>query len=1405
MADGTLFTRDFLERGICETREWKELDDKVIADFKATVGEIFRLFPHDKIPNETHTEDDLIWKVLDAVGWKHSLRQQNLSAKGRENVPDGLLFSDEDAKMRANGRVQDYQRYADGLAIVESKRWGRPLDRENTGKGEDIAVPSTQMLRYLRRVDDLSEGKLRWGMLTNGREWRLYWQGAKSKSEDFLGLDLPVLAEVEGFERDLFDGDPDHFLKVFYLMFRREAFLPVDEVDARSFHILALEEGKYWETRVAKNLSDMVFDHVFPDLIAALAKADPDAPEPQTPVYLSAVRDAALTLLYRLLFVLYAEDRNLLPVRDERYDDYGMRMRVREDIGRRLDKSDPLSSKAANYWNHLRTLFRAIAEGDESLGLPPYNGGLFDQGGSPILARVEIADAQFAPIIDRLSRLQMEDGAKWINYRDLTVQQLGSIYERLLEFEPVVESDGGIAVRPNVFARKGSGSYYTPDDMVRLIIERTVGPLVDERREIFRDRAETLRSNRRPKHERLNDLRSVDAAESILDLKVCDPAMGSGHFLVSLVDFLADSVLETIEEQREIVDWADEDESYRSPLLGKIEKIRRRILDHAEKGQWVLAEKQLDDRHLIRRMILKRVIYGVDKNPMAVELAKVALWLHTFTVGAPLSFLDHHLRCGDSLFGELIRPVEDVLAKRGAMYIHRHVAAAKGAAAGMTLIEENPDADLAAVKDSAEKFEGVEDRVEPLEGFLNFFHACRWLNPKDLTRRAYDAILDGGFGDPVRVAAGLDDPERPETKAQSTLFSSDSPKQLSMGQKSVDNVEVWEEAIHLIDEAQKLLMAEKFLHWQIAFPGVWSDWESGEPRGGFDAVIGNPPWDQFEFEEVPWFEARLPEIARAETDADRKRLIRQLFDTDDPLSREYQLASARILAASKVVRSEGQYEFFSKGRLNLYSLFVERALSLLAPHGLVGLLVPSGVVSDKGAAKFVEFISANNRISVFFDFENKRGNRPAFFSAVDSRFKFSALVLGARLRSFSHAECAFFLNSTNEIESSDKIFKIDPRNFSRLNPNTSTMPVFRFARDADINIGIYEKLPILNNKRDQKKGEVWPLQYSQMLNRSTDSNLFISYEELINNNYYPVEFGKYKGKDTTLVLLYEGKMVQSFDHRAASIVVNPDNLFRPGQPKPATIEQHMDPNWFPSPQFWVRSSDVRWPPFLSWVLAYKDVTSATNARTAITALIPFCAAAHTIPVIFPRVSNNPDTTDEEITTLWEMEVHEKIARYKKYIPLLCANYNSLIYDYLARQKVHTNHLSWYIVEQLPVIPDEAYNNAFGPKTARGIVRDHVLRLTYTAHDMTPFARDMEYEGDPFIWDEEERRHLRARLDALYFHLYGIDREDAAYILDTFPIVRDHDEKEFGRYRTKEMVLAYMSALAAGDPDTQVAV
>ncbi len=297
---GSLFARDFLTESISQLSDWQAFYDAALDEFERALRSIFDLFPTGQTPNESQTEDDLIWPVLEHLGWTASLRQQNLTLHGMKDVPAGLLFADAEAKGRANAFAEEWKRYEFGLAVVESKRWQRPLDRRS-GRASEQTAPSTQMLRYLRRVDDLTAGHLRWGILTNGAKWRLYYSGVRSVSEQFFELDLAVVLNLPGHNDGLFalsEAECRHCLKLFMLFFRRNAFLPGPATaDPRSLHQRALDEGRFYEERVAADLSELVFKQVFPKLAQAIAERAPDEP-------LSEVRDAALILLYRLLFIL---------------------------------------------------------------------------------------------------------------------------------------------------------------------------------------------------------------------------------------------------------------------------------------------------------------------------------------------------------------------------------------------------------------------------------------------------------------------------------------------------------------------------------------------------------------------------------------------------------------------------------------------------------------------------------------------------------------------------------------------------------------------------------------------------------------------------------------------------------------------------------------------------------------------------------------------------------------------------------------------------------------------------------------------------------------------------------------------------------------------------------------------
>jgi len=465
----------------------------------------------------------------------------------------------------------------------------------------------------------------------------------------------------------------------------------------------------------------------------------------------------------------------------------------------------------------------------------------------------------------------------------------------------------------------------------------------------------------------------------------------------------------------------------------------------------------------------------------------------------------------------------DRAASLGApLFLHEPMTRATRAARSMQEIERLTDAEIAEARHSKEIFDDVRAMTAPLDAILSLIHALDWLDLKSKDDRiAVQAFFTGQFGDPVRIAMGKEKiaDGRPEAARFAEIF----------------------------DKARALAAEERFLNWQVAFPGVWSRWESAALTGGFDAMIGNPPWDRMKLQQVEWFAARRREIAMAQRASDRQRMIAALEKAKDPLAKDFAKANERAEAAFRMVRASGDFPLLSGGDLNIYSLFVERAMRLVKPSGMVGLLTPSGIASDKTAAPFFKGVATSGRLKALYDFENRRtryGEQP-FFPDVDSRFKFCAFVASPSPVD-SAARCAFFLQGVSELRDPERCFPLSPEDFSGVNPNTGTAPVFRTRRDAALTTAIYGRLPVLVDRSSGAEAKAWPVKYLRMFDMTNDSGLFRTRQELEEQEgAYPVGGNRFRGAAGDWVPLYEGKMVQAFDHRAASVVVNLDNQHRP--------------------------------------------------------------------------------------------------------------------------------------------------------------------------------------------------------------------------------------------------------------------
>ena len=1371
----TLFSQSFLEAGLRETPEYQQVSPQLLSHFGQDLRAPYNAFVRAyQSANEAQIEDALIRPVLNVLGWSY-LPQQPIPVSGR--TPDYMLFADDDDRAAYTAGDGDISVYP--LAPAEAKAWDTDLDRR-----AGALSPNAQIQEYLRLFWQSTRGRVKWGILTNGETWRLYRatgigpDGKFHQTQDiWFELNLGECVSDAGKEQR----------RQFLIFFHRDAFRVGD--DGYCFLDRALAEAANYAQTVVDTLTDAVFEEVYPQLISAFYQAEPDAAPDE-------VQEASLFLLYRILFLMYAEDRRLLPTEHPAYSTISLRG-LRREILERL-ASNPVFLNTYTYWPRLQELFSRIDAGEPLAGLPAYNGGLFDRERPKLLAGVRLSDESVATIINSLGAAAVNGSLDrtLVNFRDLSVAQLGTLYERLLERRPVIH-DGKVSAQLQPYARKDSGSYYTPPELVRLIVEQTLGPLVAEREERFRQLAASLgrksgASDPRDFDARRRELMAADPAEAVLQLKTLDPAMGSGHFLVDALNYLTGEIDRLAGLGAEVAGWLPDHAPYVSPLETRIANIRGEIMRQAGENGWELGPDSLADRAIVRRMVLKRCIYGVDLNPLAVELAKMSLWLHSFTVGAPLTFLDHHLRCGDSLVGGWLAQTADDIRTAGGGFANYVFAGLTAAAAGIRAIEQIDDADIGEVKESETLFRSMEESVAPARRMLNFFAGLRWMaagannrplalrQPRQLRRQIGD---DHATAVEWWLGQDYDTQLRLLEQGHSALSEAD---------RQVDGFDYAGLAryIALWRVIEELAEERRMFHWELAFPGVFTEWSPR--RGGFDAVIGNPPWERVKLQEVEWFapESRRPAIASAAPAARRRTMIAQLETDADPLYPDYSAALQLADTMLQYGRACGDYPLLGGGDTNLYRLFVERATALADPDGIVALLTPSGIYGDRSAADFFGRVSGAKRLLALYDFENRRGpDAGQFFPDVDSRFKFCTLVMGGPARTADELPAGFLLHDPPGDTEPERLITLQAADFSLVNPKTGTAPIFLTKRDADIVLGIYRNHPVFDTENRSFEGSNAVVRHVRQSDMTNDSENFWTREQLEEHGAYPVALNRWrKGQDEWLPL-FQARMIHHYDHRFNSVEVNLENIHNPYVNVPVTDEQHRNSSFYAGVQYWAGKEFVeqKFPESPGYAIGFRLITRTTDERTLISTMTPWAGYGNSLPILIADSAEAANT-------------------FTDCAPLWAANFSSFAMDFAAKRKLQGTNMNWFVFQQLPVITRAAYDRQIGDTTAADLVRDHVLRLCYTAWDLQPFAQAQGYDGEPFGWDVEERRHLRARLDALYFILYGLDRDDAAYVMDSFPITRRNDQQaHHGVYVTKELILAYMSALEAGDTETVVAV
>jgi hypothetical protein len=566
--------------------------------------------------------------------------------------------------------------------------------------------------------------------------------------------------------------------------------------------------------------------------------------------------------------------------------------------------------------------------------------------------------------------------------------------------------------------------------------------------------------------------------------------------------------------------------------------------------------------------------------------------------------------------------------------------------------------------------------------------------------------------------------------------------------------------------------------WRERFADVFN-----RDEAGFDCVIGNPPWERIKLQEREFFSLPAPEIATATNAAKRRTLVAKLESDDPALYGRYQEALAGADSLLTYCRSSNEYPLTGKGDINTYAVFAELGYQLVAPHGRVGLLTPSGIASDKTTMDFFAAVAESNRLIRLYDFENKK----VFFPEVHASFKFCILNFGGAAVKHDPADFIFFVHSVEELDDRDRHIALSGDDIKLLNPNTRTCPIFRTKRDAEITKAIYRRVPILiDHQRTGPTANPWGITFQRMFDQTNDAELFREAETLKSEGLKLKGNRWSKGKQSYLPV-YEAKMIQAYDHRAANVVTDQANWVRQGQTLGTTQVEWQNPEHLTMPRFWVSDMAVAahsdGP--RTHFLAYKDVTSPTNQRTMIAAMMPFVGVVNSAPLVFTSVPARRECC-------------------------LLANLNCVAYDFVMRQKISNVHLNFFVVEQVPVLLPDTYIKpcAWSRKktTLETWISERVLKLTCTAEDMLPLAEACEFTSGSFKneyggrlnkWDEAERAQLMAELDAAYFLLYGIDHDDAEYILSTFKGIHTRNPLFEDSASTAEHILATYDALSKG--------
>lgn len=980
--------RYFVNRGLFSNYFLRERLDKTLSDRKRNIQSESAGFL-SKFPYGVPADFSTVSTILNALGYRANSN-----------------------KISGSGSIE-YELFSGSNRLTTVVAIAADAENLDVMRSDDRSVPSVQAVAALDRHQ--------WAVLTNGRLWRLYSSKVSSASTNYFEVDIDGITD---------EKDPK--LKYFLSLFGADALAPKG---SESDLDVIFEGGMQYAKELEDDLRKKVFEkQLFLDLVRAVIKHS--SSKKYSEETLAEGKKKALKLLYRLLFILYAESRNLLPTADSRYEHVSMG-KLRERLPSMVKEGN-----GTHAWQALQKLFKAISSGDPNVNVPQYDGALFEPDKD--IDSLEVLNKHLVPALRALTEI---DG-KGIDYQNLGVRQLGSLYEALLEYsvsqaqtdlviikdeildmsfvsdlrgkpaERIIEK-GEIYLTSGGLARKGTGSYYTPDKIVRFLVKKGLEPIFADREKKFVEQLDVWRKSG-------NEEVAKKSTEVLLDIQVVDPAMGSGHFLVSVVDEITRWIMGILERHPD------------APLAKEIGKDREEIILEQEKKGIKLDRELLTFNVILKRRVMKRCVFGVDINPLAVELAKLSLWLDSFTIGTPLTFLDHHIRAGDSLIGLWMNN----LKTKGQDSTTLDVWTDNIESIGDILQRVSYPADLTMdeVKKSKGSYEDFKEKSKPLKVLLDM------------------------------QAASVIDPDLAGKLPRNLKLVEDTVR---LG--SIDKVS-WSAPIKKVTaHAEKY----RFFHWELEFPDAFSD-----ERRGFDLVLMNPPWDAVQPEDDPFFSQYYPHFRKLQNKADKEKIKKKLL-ADNAIANAFEDHKRTINQRVIFYKFSEEYKKQS-GKTDMWKLFLERSMLLLTQSGTLSIVIPSGIISNEGATSLRKAI-IEKQVRHLYEFENLEG----LFPDVHRSYKFVLLVTDNEKASSGKIDAAFYLHDLSTLEDKSKeiskFVTLSTDFIHKTSPKTLSIPEVRNQNEVTIMEKLYEDHPLFLDGLDNGR---WTFKLIQEINRTAGSGLF---------------------------------------------------------------------------------------------------------------------------------------------------------------------------------------------------------------------------------------------------------------------------------------------------------------------------